>query len=245
MVERCSAAGSVKIEGQEVDLRPACAVLAAWDAKYDAGSVGAVLWREFITLYNPADLQRAGGLFQSEFDPRQPVTTPFNLAAPKDGADAAVLNLGRAVLLLKGAGIALKTPLGKLQYSNKKPGRIPLHGGDGAYEGLTNVVGFGTGRTTLEPFANPTKVAGSRFLTKEGYLVNQGSSFMMALEFTAKGPRALAMLTYSQSGDPRSPQFFDQTELFGAKQWRPILFTDKEIRADPALVIMKVRGKRP
>ena len=78
----------------------------------------------------------------------------------------------------------------------------------------------------------------------EGYLINQGSSFMMALEFTKQGPKAVAVLTYSQSGDPRSPHFSDQTALFGAKQWRPVLFTEKEIKADPALTSLKVRGKR-
>lgn len=245
LAARAKSAGSVVIDGKEIDLRAASQVLAAWDGKYNTDSVGAVLWREFISLYSAADTQKAGALFQNNFDPKQPVTTPSVLAAPKDGTDTALVNLGRAVLVLKSAGIALETPLGKLQYSDKRPGRIPIHGGDGALEGLTNVVGFGSNRTSLEPFASPASVIGSRSLTKDGYLINQGSSFMMALEFTKQGPKAVAVLTYSQSGDPRSPHFSDQTALFGAKQWRPILFTEKEIKADTALIVLKVHGKRP
>ena len=62
----------------------------------------------------------------------------------------------------------------------------------------------------------------------------------MALEYTEKGPRAQAFLTYSQSGDPTSPQFLDQTQLFSDKQWRPIRFTEQEIRADRNLKTIRV-----
>jgi acyl-homoserine lactone acylase PvdQ len=54
----------------------------------------------------------------------------------------------------------------------------------------------------------------------------------LALEYTADGPRAMAFLTYSQSGDPESPHFTDQTELFARKQWRPIPFCAADIAAD-------------
>jgi acyl-homoserine-lactone acylase len=61
------------------------------------------------------------------------------------------------------------------------------------------------------------------------------ASFVMALEYTARGPRAQALLTYSQSGDPASPLYYDQTELFSVKKWRRILYTEAEIKADPNL----------
>ena len=241
VAERAKAAGTVAIEGQTVNLAHAAQILAAWDGKYNTESVGPVLWREFITLYAPADTQKAGSLFATDFDPKQPVTTPTQLATN----ETALVNLGKAVLVLKNAGLALDTPLGKVQYASAKPGRIPVHGGDGLYEGLTNVVGFGTNRSTLEPFASPARVVGSRALTKDGYPVNQGSSFLMALEYTNQGPRAKAILTYAQSGDTRSPQFTDQTQLFGAKQWRRVRFTEKDIKADPSLITLKLNSKRP
>ncbi len=244
VVERCNVAGSVNVDGQDVDLRPVCKVLAAWDGKYELESVGPAVWREFMTLYSAADLQRGGALFKNDFDAKQPVATPNGLAEAKAGKDQALINLGRAVLLLKGAGIALDTPLGKVQYSDKNGGRIPMHGGDGTYEGITNFVNFAPNQTTLEPFSNPPPVKGSRMLMKDGYLVNRGSSFVMALEYTDRGPRAMAVLTYSQSGDTKSPLFYDQTELFGAKKWRRILFTEKDIAADLKGKAMRVTGKK-
>jgi acyl-homoserine-lactone acylase len=244
VVDRCNAAGSVNIEGQDVDLRPACKILEAWDGRYDLDSVGPVIWREFITLYPGGDLQRSGGLFRVDFDPTQPVATPKGLAEAKAGKDQALVNLGRAVQLLKSNGIALDTPLGKLQYSDRNGGRIPIHGGEGTYEGITNFTNYAPNTTTLEPFSSPVLVKGSRFLGKDGYLVNRGSSFVMALEYTDKGPKAVALLTYSQSGDPKSPLFYDQTELYSAKKWRRILFTEKDIAADVKGKPLKVTGKR-
>jgi acyl-homoserine-lactone acylase len=75
-------------------------------------------------------------------------------------------------------------------------------------------------------------VGGSRLLTAEGYPIASGSSFIMALEYTSDGPRATAILTYSQSGDPDSEHFADQTALFSQKRWRPVLFTRQAIAAD-------------
>lgn len=237
IVKRCQATPSVTLEGQAVDLRKACAVLAAWDGRYDVESTGAVLWREFTTQYEAGEMQKAGALFQHDFNPADAVNTPHTLTPDKN--HESLLKLARAVQVLTQAGFALDAPLGKVQYSDKNGGRIPIHGG-GAYEGIANIVSFSPNSPTLEPFASPERVKGSRFLTKEGYLVNYGTSFIMALEFTTSGPRAQAFLTYSQSGDPASPHFHDQTQLFSQKKWRRILYTDAEIKSDPNLKTSKV-----
>jgi acyl-homoserine-lactone acylase len=79
-------------------------------------------------------------------------------------------------------------------------------------------------------------------LTTEGYVVNYGSSFVMALQFTPDGPRARAFLTYSQSDDPTSPYYSDQTRLFSDKQWRTILFDEEAILDDPGLELERVSG---
>ncbi len=235
LVKRCQATPSVTLDGQAVDLRQACGILAAWDGRYEANSVGAVLWREFITQYAPAELQKDGALFHHAFDPADPVGTPHTLAPDKPGEPQSLLKLARAAQLLAQAGVALDTPLGKAQYSDRNGGRIPMHGGEGGYEGIANFVNYAPNGTTLEPVPAYERVKGSRFLTKDGYPINRGSSFVMALEYTARGPRAQAFLTYSQSGDPASPLYYDQTEFFSAKKWRRILYTEAEIKADPNL----------
>ena len=244
LVKRCQATPSVTLDGQSVDLRQACQILAAWDGRYDVNSVGAVLWREFITQYEPTELQKDGALFQHAFNPIDPVGTPHTLTSDKAGEPQSLLKLSRAVRSLAQTGIALDAPLGKVQYSDRNGGRIPIHGGEGAYDGIANFVNYAPNGTTLEPVPAYERVKGSRFLTKDGYPINRGSSFVMALEYTAQGPRAQAFLTYSQSGDPSSPLYYDQTELFSAKKWRRILFTDAEINADPNLKTLKVTSAK-
>ena len=66
----------------------------------------------------------------------------------------------------------------------------------------------------------------------------------MALEFTKEGPRAQAFLTYGESGDQESPHFIDQTRLYSEKAWRPILFDEKEIVADPSLTVQEVSAPK-
>ncbi|HMV86610.1 MAG TPA: acylase [Blastocatellia bacterium] len=241
VVKRCQATPSVTLEGQAVDLSKACGVLAAWDGRFDVNSVGAVLWREFTTQYELADTQKAGVLFQQDFNATNAVNTPHTMTPDKN--NESLLKLARAVRTLEQAGFAVDAPLGNVQYSDKNGGRIPIHGG-GAYEGIANIVSFSGNSPTLEPFASPERVKGSRFLTKEGYLINYGTSFIMALEFTANGPRAQAFLTYSQSGDPTSPQFSDQTQLFSEKKWRRVLYTEAEIKGDPNLKTVKVKSTK-
>lgn len=245
VVKRCKATSSVTLDGQSVDLSKACQVLAGWDGRYNTDSVGPVLWREFITQYESADTLKKGALFSNDFNPADSVNTPNTMTPDKDAkTNESLLKLAKAVRTLQQAGFAVDAPLGKVQFSDKNGGRIPIHGGDGPYEGITNVVGFGANRTTLEPGSNPAKVKGSRNLTKDGYPITVGTSFIMALEYTANGPRAQAFLTYSESGDPASPQYYDQTELFSAKKWRKILFTEAEIKADPNLKTQKVTSSK-
>lgn len=243
LVRRCQARPSVSLDGQVVDLTKACGVLAGWDGRYEVKSVGPVLWREFITQYDPADLQKQGALFSRGFDPADPVGTPHTLAADKEAEPQSLVRLARAVKLLEQQKIAIDAPLGSVQYSDRNGSRIPIHGGEGAYDGIANFVNYAPNTTTLEPTPVPERVRGSRLLTKDGYPVNRGSSFIMALEYTTKGPRARAFLTYSQSGDPASPRYYDQTLLFSEKKWRPILFTEAEIRADPNLKTVRITGR--
>jgi acyl-homoserine-lactone acylase len=74
-----------------------------------------------------------------------------------------------------------------------------------------------------------------------GYLINYGSSYMQLVEFTAPNTlRAKGLISYSQSTDPKSPFFMDQTQLFSRSQWRDCLFTEKQILEDPNLIIEKV-----
>ena len=241
LVERCRATPVAVVDRKKVDLTRACEVLAGYDGKLDLDSKGAVLFREWITRYEPADLRGKGALYAVDFDPADPIGTPRGLAPGR----LALENLARAVGVLERAGLALDTTLRSVQHSGKGGEQVPIHGGDGTYEGIENVVRYAKNGTTLEPSPELAPlVEGSRWLTRSGYPITTGTSFLMALEFTTEGPRAQAFLTYGESGDRESPHFIDQTRLYSEKAWRPILFAEQDIVADPQLTTTTVTAPR-
>jgi acyl-homoserine-lactone acylase len=229
LVDRCRATPRATVGGAEVDLTEACNVLAAWDRRYDVGSRGAALFREWIGRYPLSAVLRKGNLLEVEFDPARPLETPRGLAA----GPLALENLAHAVNILRGRGIPLDVPLGELQFApTKLPARIPVSGGDN-HEGVANMMlpessGIGT---VVEATPVSPRVQGSSTLREYGYPVYHGSSFIMAVEFTDQGPNAAAILTYGQSADPASEHFTDQTRAFARKEWRRVRFREADVSA--------------
>jgi acyl-homoserine-lactone acylase len=199
------------------DLAEACTVLAAWDTRADVGSRGAVLWREFWSR-----LLAAGVPWTVAHDPNDPVGTPRAL----DGSDPQVLTaLTGAVEDLRAKGIPLDVPLGDLQAEPRGRERIPIHGcteGEGCFNIVTS-----------------DRDAQGR------YDPRTGASFIMTAAFDSRGvPRGEAILSYSQSENPRSPHYADQTRLFSQKQWLPMRFTERQIRSDAKYRRTVVTGRR-
>lgn len=71
--------------------------------------------------------------------------------------------------------------------------------------------------------------------------VAHGSSFIMAVELTAAGPRTRTLLTYGQSSNVGSPYRTDQARRYSAKRWVTERFTPAEITSDPALRVRTLR----
>ncbi len=125
--------------------------------------------------------------------------------------------------------------------------RIPIHGGN-AYDGTTNVVGFGRSWSIQDPaLAGLTRelvAPGSSLATIEreaGYPINNGTSFLMALAFTDDGPQARTFLTYGDSEDRSSPDYVDATQRFSDKEWRDVPFTADEVD-EATTEVVTVRG---
>lgn len=245
VVARCGGAAPVTVSGQEVDLGPICAALAAWNGRMDLDAPGGPAWREFLGRYDYDALVDAGELFAEPFDPQDPVETPRGLVpAPLDGDDPVLQALGAAALALAEAGLSPDATMGEAQYTLKDGVRIPIHGTQHR-EGGFNIVRYEGGNGTLYPYMERSDLVNSRTgLTVDGYPVNGGSSFVMAMEFTDEGPRALTVLTYSQSGDPSSPHFDDQTLAFSDKRWKEVRFAEEDIAADPDLQVLEVSAVR-
>jgi acyl-homoserine-lactone acylase len=149
----------------------------------------------------------AGGLRFS--DPMtDPVHTPRRLAVDDPRVRTA---LADAVQRL--AGVPLDAPLGAIQTEPRGTQRIPIHG-DVHQTGTFNVI-------------TAPLVAGV------GYpKVVHGTSFVMAVSFDRRGPSGRQILTYSQSSNPNSPYYADQTRLFSGKGWDTVKYTEAQLAAD-------------
>jgi acyl-homoserine-lactone acylase len=236
----------VTLAGKSVDVSEACSILQAWDRRFALDSVGAVLFREFVGGFAGATKDK-GALFADAFDPDDPISTPHVLAdAPASGDDPVLVALARAVALLESAGFSATTAVRDVQLTRKGAESIPIQGATNL-EGGFNIVEYNSDDGTVlasskrgPVVADATGSADATGLTSDGYLVTEGSSFMMVLEFTDNGPHAQALLSYSESSDPKSPHFSDQTRLFSEAKYRPVLFTEEDILADPNLKVTEL-----
>jgi acyl-homoserine-lactone acylase len=211
----CHANPTLIGSGGPVDVSGACAALDGWDEKVNLESAGAVLFRRFMArLGSPP--------YTQSFDVNDPVHTPLGLDTSDPDVGRA---LADAVTDLQRAGIPLAAPLGDWQYVEKNVERIPIHGGPGP-AGAFNVI------TTLwDPargYPNPV----------------HGSTFVMVTSFGKNGkgcPRDLTILTYSQSENPASRFFADQTRMYSRKEWNDPPFCAREVERE-AKSVEEIRG---
>jgi acyl-homoserine-lactone acylase len=183
-----------------------CAALEGWDRRYDLDSKGAYL---FTTFWRSA--RRLPNLWAVKFDVKDPVNTPRDLVTTGETGDKLVAALAAAMAQLDKEGIALDARWGDVQFAQRGADRIPIHGGDGL-AGVLNL-----------QMSNP--VPG-------GITPYHGSSYIQIVGFDDAGPITDAVLTYSQSTDPASPYFADQTRLYSAKGWHRLPFSADAITKD-------------
>ena len=232
--------GTVNLPAATVDLTAACNILAGWDGIFDLDRSGAMIWRETMERFETVDFERAGVLFADDFDPANPTTTP---SVPAADPAPMLQAMARAVQTITEAGFALDTTLGAAQFTERSETRIPIHGGTDR-DGVTNVVRWSTSSTSSEPAPQRGEpVSAGSSLRGEGYRINNGTSFVMTVDYTGDEPAAWARLVYGQTGDRTSPLFDVQTEAFSKKIWRQVAFTDAQIEADPQLDTYTVTGR--
>ena len=242
VVARCQGAGPVDVGGEPVAIAGACAALAGWSGRFDVDAVGAAVWREFMGAWTAAHTKDGGPLFAVGFDPDDPIATPRTLA-PAGDKDLVLDRLARGVANLLKAGVAIDARLGDAQFTERGGARFPIHGGQGA-DGVANAVFYSLFKTTTEEVPPRGEVVSEvTDLAVGGYAINYGTSFVMAMEFAEDGPRGEALLTYGQSDDVTSPHYNDQMARFSGREWRPILFSEAAIAADPELREYTVRGE--
>nr|WP_042197510.1 penicillin acylase family protein [Kibdelosporangium sp. MJ126-NF4]CEL23017.1 Acyl-homoserine lactone acylase PvdQ, quorum-quenching [Kibdelosporangium sp. MJ126-NF4]CTQ90156.1 Acyl-homoserine lactone acylase PvdQ (EC 3.5.1.-), quorum-quenching [Kibdelosporangium sp. MJ126-NF4] len=201
-------------DGTPVDVRAACAALAAWDGTGETGerSRGAYFWR----VYGNSGM-RGPDMWRVPFDPADPVRTPRDINADNPRIKQVFANTVKA---FAAAGVPVDLPLDAVQHY----AGIPIHGCNGA-EGCFNVINGPDSRVPVDQAPD----------------VRHGSSFVMAAELTRTGPRMRSILIHSQSVNKASPHHTDQTLLHTRKQWVTGLFTDAEIARDPHHTVRVLR----
>ncbi|MFG3346014.1 penicillin acylase family protein [Streptomyces sp. NPDC048018] len=198
----------------------ACRVIRDWDRTVNTDSRGALLfdrfWRRFTASAPLAEQWKV------PFSAADPVRTPRAL---NTDSPAFAKALREAVGELRAAGFALDAPLGQHQFVVRNGARIPVSGGTEAL-GVWN---------KAEPVWNP---AGGGYTE-----VAHGTSHVQAVGWDGgRCPVARTLLTYSQSSDPGSAHYSDQTRLFSGERWVTSRFCEKDILRSPDLRIVFVRN---
>ena len=214
----CAALPADTADDAEQRALAACAALAGWDRKVNIDSRGAQVFREFWRrirreladdFTNVVDSDR---FWAVDFDPAAPLTTPRGIDTGEPRNRQLVINaLDGAVLALEEAGVALDAPWGDVQFAVRNNLRIPIHGGNddlGVYGAISARLGDG------------------------GYVAHGGNSHIQAVTWgDDECPIADTLLVPSQSSDPQSPHYADQTELYSRKEWVRFPFCEAEISA--------------
>ncbi|MFT4822991.1 MAG: acyl-homoserine-lactone acylase [Halioglobus sp.] len=198
-------------------LADSCAVLGVWDRKVDLESRGAQIFTEFWSSIRGelgSDFQNvvaSDAFWLVDFDPADPLNTPSGI----DIADAQIRGIVIAALLsahtrLTDAGVALDAPWGDVQFLERNNERVPIHGG----AGTMGVFGAISAGLQDGGYKNP----------------RAGSSYIQTVTWDESDcPIAEAILTHSQSVQPDSNNYGDQTWLYSDKRWAPFPFCEEDI----------------
>ncbi|MCY4213816.1 MAG: penicillin acylase family protein [Gammaproteobacteria bacterium] len=196
----------------------ACEALAGWDRTADVDSRGTQVFHEFWRGIRGAladdftNIVKSDRFWAVDFDPAEPLGTPRGIDRSQSSNRTLVIDaLSEAVLTLEEAGIALDAPWGDVQFAARNNLRIPLHGADG------DLGVYGAISSRLED---------------GGYLASGGNSHLQAVTWDdGECPIAETLLVPSQSSDPDSPHFADQTELYSRKAWVRFPYCEADISA--------------
>ena len=198
------------------DISTSCDVLASWDRTSNVDSVGTHIWTAFWEA-----ARRTPNLFADAFDVADPVNTPSRLATDNAEVAAAIrAALAAAQTKLSSDGIALDARWGDVQFAERNGDNIGIPGAIGSHGGFSYIV--------------------TDYTEGKGYTpIVHGNSYIQIVGWDEAGTLdARGILTYSQSPEPDSPYYADQTKLYSQGEMISFPFTEEEIAADPNLKVV-------
>jgi acyl-homoserine-lactone acylase len=190
-----------------VDVSEACPVLEDYGATATLEDKGGWLFQEW---FEHAPNGQAD-FWVHPWTATEPVYTPNTLNTSLQASKEA---LATAVSSMQARGIPLDASIGEVQRA-PQTGAAPLPGcleGDGCYAAI--------GSSFPTPTSRQAEVTG-------------GTSIVMFTELHAgHEPVAKALLAYSQSEDPTSPYYEDQTQRFSKNEWITLPWTPASVAED-------------
>lgn len=201
------AGGLAPTSSGTVKVANSCKVLAKWNGLENPGSRGAVLFRAF---WEKA-LGVSGGPWTHAFNASHPVTTPNGL---KIAAVTVQKAFGDALVEMKTDHLPFNVALGTVQYVVRHGKHIALPGGPGDPDGEFNAI--------YQDVFTPANRGGEPTI---------GSSYIQVTTWhSAHGcPDAHTIVTYSESANPKSRWYDDQTKLFSQRKWETEDFCTKDV----------------
>ncbi len=185
---------------KDKSLKDAVAVLESWDNTASITSKGSVLFVAFWDAYQ----SEAKQLFATDWDPKRPMDTPQGLGESKLAAQK-LAEAAKGVVEKYGAVDVSWGDVYRLRHGDVD---VPLGGYDDNF-GAYRVIGY------QRDADGKMKALG-------------GDSYVFGVEFTSP-PRAVSVLPYSESADPKSPHDDDQTEMFAKGKFKDVWFTEDAI----------------
>lgn len=201
-------------------IEASCRVLTEWNRTHKVDSRGSHLWTEVMR-----SLTGNLNVFRVPFDLDDPSNTPsgLNVSSPVV-AELLVEAIKTAQQKLSSLNIALDAELGDIQYVQRNERKIAIPGGEG-WSGAFSMI--------IAPLSQKAGV---------GYTpVVHGNSIIEIVSWDDDGkvnPRGI--LTYSQSQEPDSPHYADQTELYSKGQWIDFPFHEEDIANNEDLRSLKL-----
>jgi acyl-homoserine-lactone acylase len=195
----------------------ACTVLESWDRKVNLDSRGAQVFTEFWKIIRDElgngfqNIVQSDEFWEVDYDPADPLNTPSGIDTSLEANEVRVIAaLAEATSRLEAANVALDAPWGDIQFLERNGENVPIHGGAGTM-GVYGAISVGL---SDGGYANP----------------GSGNSYIQAVTWDeSECPIADVILVPSQSTDPASPHFADQTKLYSNKQWVRFPFCEDAI----------------
>ena len=194
-----------QLDAAETAAERACEVLSGWDRRADVDSRGTQVFTEFWKAISAGGSPFEGSLtdqtlWLENFDPARPLQTPSGFDLSLEGnPERITAALETAVTALDQAGVLLDSPWGEVQVLPRNGVDVPIHGGSGSM-GVFGAISAG--------------------LDEGGYRnIRSGNSYIQTVTWDeSECPIADAIITTSQSINPDSPYYSDQSELYSRKE---------------------------